>query len=392
MAIEFPDLDPRDEDQVVADVIDDLPAELSDRNRAVPEIKMIEAVGAFYAAVLFFLNQWTDRLQLAVLNLLGIEQRQAEQATATLTFTRTTSVGALVVPAGTLVKDGIDFDAVKFTTDADLLIQDGNLTGDVSATAVEAALAGNVNAGTLVFLDQPVGGIASVTNAAGASGGLDIEPVAAVIARAPLAVRSLERAITAEDFVFHALNVNGVSRAQAVGSGGNVAVYILATDLNEVPNATLQTDVRTDLLARTTPGVGVTVVQPSLRFVAFPDIELRLDDGAALSDVLTAVVERLGQVITAVDIFAADGYTVEHPAWEYGERLYANELVAALDQVEGVRRVGSITYEYSDDYGSSYTAPAVLTEQAAGFNGLDSDLLGLFQFDATRPLNITVLT
>ena len=171
MAIAFPELDPRDEETVVADVIDALPAELSDRNPWTPEVKLIEGVGAFYGGVLFYLNQWTERLQLATLNLLGITPRAAANAAVTVEFTKDVAGGALTVPAGTVVKTGVGVDAVKFATDVALLIADGTLSASVAATAVEAGAAGNVALGTLTRLDQPITGIASVNNPAAASGG-----------------------------------------------------------------------------------------------------------------------------------------------------------------------------------------------------------------------------
>ena len=379
MALTLPDLDSRDEDEVVADVIADLPAEISDRNRSNPEIKLIEACGAIYGALLVQMNKWTTKLSTYVLNVLGIEQEQATKATVSLEFTA--DAGGATVPAGTVVKTGLDADAVKFETDAELVLG-VSATDSVAATALTAGSTGNVKAATLTKLDKPVSGVVSVTNPAAASGGQDAETIAAMEARAPLAIRALERAITDEDFAYHAARVDGVERAVAFGDGsGAVTVHCLATDLNETPSAALKSSVKTDLESRTLPGVVATAHQPALRLVRLTQVEVELEDGASGSEVASAITTAMQQFVTATAIYDTDGVTILHAAWKYGRTLYVNDLIALLDNLDGVERVGTITGEYSDNYGGAWSGPAAISTIAAGADGLANSNYGLLHYD-----------
>lgn len=379
MAIELPDLDLRDEDEVVADVIDALPVEISDRNRSNPEIKLIEACGAFYGATLVQLNKWTKKLSAYVLTVLGIEQELATSSSVDLEFTA--DVAGATIPAGTIVKTGLDADAVKFSTDAALVLG-ASATDTVASTAVDEGADGNVAADTLIYLDQPVAGVVSVTNPLSASGGQDDETIAAMEARAPLAIRALERAITDEDFAYHAARIDGIERAIAFGDGsGSVVVHILATDLNEAPSSTLTDGVKTDLEGRTLPGVVVTSHQPALRQVRLTEVEVALSSGASSSTVAGLMTEAMGEEVTAVDLFDTDGVTILHDAWDWGRTLYVNDLIALLDGVDGVDRVGTITGEYSDDYGATWSGPVAVTSIAAGADGFANSNYGLLHYD-----------
>lgn len=378
MPIELPDLDLRNEEELVAEVIDALPAELSDRNRSNPEVKLIEGIGAFYGALLYQLNQVPERLQIALVNLLGIEREQPTHATVTLGFTATTTV---TVPAGTRVKTGTDSSAVFFATDAELIITSPATTGLVSATAEDAGSAGNVAAGTLVRLHEPIGGVSAVTNPAAASGGQDLEALDAVFARVPLGVRALERAINDEDFAYHAERIDGVSRAIAFAHNGAVTIHILAEDLNASDASALRTAVQSDLLTRTLPSVVVTVAQPAIRLVQITDIEVKLASGATTLTVENAARVALGNFITARPIVASDNSTIQHEAWPWGESIWRNDLIALLNDVDGVVRIGRVWGRYSDDYGLSWSTSEEINEIPAAANGLPNTNFGLLNYD-----------
>lgn len=383
MAYDLPDLDPRDEDTVVTAVISDLPSEITDRNRSTPEVKLIEACGAFYGALTRQLNQVTEKITISVLNLLGIEQEPATSATVTLTFTTESGAAATTVPAGTIAKTGTGLDAIEFATDAAIIVTGTGGSTAVSATAVDIGADGNVSAGTIVYLDEPIAGIASVTNGAAAAGGQDQEALASMEARAPLAVRSLERAINDEDFATHAAGVAGIERAVAFGEVGAVTVHVLATDLNKTPSSVLRDAVKADAETRTIPGVVVVANQPQIRLVKLTQVEVKLSSGAASADVATAVAGAMAEMVTATAVYDSDGSTVLHDAWAWGEDLYLNEVVALIDRLGGVSRVGAITASYSDDYGGSWSAPAALTLIEAAAGGVVNDDYGMLHYDDT---------
>lgn len=349
MPIAIPDLDPRDEDEVVASVIDSLPAELSDRNAATFEVKLIEGIGAFYGLILGLLGQVLYKLQLDMLNLLGIEQEAATKASVTLRFTAT-AAGA-TVPAGTVVKTGPAIDDVSFVTDSALVVAPSS-TGDVQATAVLAGIAGNVAAGLLTELDEPIAGVDSVTNPTSASGGQDLESLDDMIDRAALENRQQDRIVTAEDFELEATNVAGVLRAVHTNSGaGSVQnVHLLIDDYNErfagdEANATdqaIRDEVESSITAKIQPGVIVTALQhvPRLFVITKIDAELR---------------PNYNEVSAAALAQSALAAYLDAGAWTYGAKVYRNELIVIADGSGGIERVDEIYVDYSDDFGATWT-------------------------------------
>lgn len=386
-AITPPDLDPRDEDTLTAEVIDQLPAELSDRNAAAFVVAVIEACGAYYAALVYLLNAVSAKLQLQLLAFLGLSLTDPTAAAVILSFTAT-GAGA-TVPAGTIVKTGTGTDAIKFATDAELVLAP-SATDTVTATATTTGTATNVGANTLQTLDAPVSGVDSVTNPASASGGADLETTASLIERAPLVIRSSDRAITDEDFELHATNNASVIRAKATGDGsGSVAVALIVDDLNErftddwtnATDAAIRAAVELDLEARTIPGVVVTATQYAPRLFVLSEVEVELAAGYTAATVKANIVATMAAMVSAEDILAADG-TIATAAWDWGATFYVNEAIAAIDGTAGVKRVGTIKAQQSDDFGTTFSTEAVLTTIAAGRDGNDDAALGMLHWGA----------
>lgn len=402
MPIEIPSLDPRDEDQVVADVIDALPAELSDRNRSSPVVALIEGLGAFYGALLYQMDQIPERLERVIIKLLGLEPEAALAASVTLTFTTGAGAGDTLVPAGTEVKTGTDVDAIVFVTDVGITVTGSGNSGTVTATATTLGAATNVGAGALTSLGAPIPGVASVTNAASATGGQDEETFASLKARTPLAQRVRDRVVTAEDAAAEAVAVPGVTRARAqattfldgssveLGDGGMVVGILKTDDLNETPDATLRALVETTLEGKAMAGATFTIHQQPVRLFNITDVEAVLEEGAVNATVRAAMLEALASYVTALPIFDADGVTVLQEGWPWGESLFLNEIISLLDQVPGVKRIGNIVAEASDDYGASWFA-ASLTDLRPGVSGDLTDAFGLFDWGGDHP-NATALT
>ena len=372
--IPYPVLDPRDEDQIVADVLAALPTEFSDRNPSSPVVKVVEAVGAFYGLLSYRLNTIPMRLQLALLNLIGVEPAPASAATVTLTFTSAVgTIAPIVVPAGTIARTGFDVFALEFETTIAVSVPQNGGTATVEARAL--TLGANTNAGSaaITLLSQPIAGIASVTNVSAASGGQDAETVEATIARAPATLRAAgDRAITAADIELLSAAVPGVIRARTLAAtyindtfdllagAGAVVVGILAADLNASPSSALTEDVRDYLLARTTPGALIVPYQHPVRLLWVSTVELALETGVTALFIAPAVEAALAAYLDAA-------------TWDWGAPLFENDLVVQLARVSGVRRVGVITVRTSDDYGATWVAPVPLVSVAPGL-ALPADL------------------
>ena len=105
----------------------------------------------------------------ALVMLNGIERREAEESSVTLSCT--TNAAGATIPAGSLVSDPLIGE--QFATDA-IAVIGPSTSANVSATAVNAGPISAV-AGTLTQIDTPIYGWESVTNPAGATEGQDEE-------------------------------------------------------------------------------------------------------------------------------------------------------------------------------------------------------------------------
>lgn len=399
MAIDMPSLDPRDEETLVAEVIDALPVEITDRSRSAPEVVLVEALGAYYGALLYQLNQWPTKLRVALLNLLGFAPQVATAASVTLTLVA--NAGGATIPAGTIVKTGAGLDAIRFATDAELVLAP-SATGTVTATCTTTGTSGNVNAGTLTRLDQPIAGLVSVTNLTAAAGGQAEESLTELESRVPALIRTGGgRVLTSEDLEQAALEIAGVARAIAFGDRGTMTAHILLDDLNEAyfddpdntSNAATRDALRDAAEAATIPGIAIAVNQPTLRLVHLRRVEVRLRSGYASGSVAAAIKAAFEAYVTALDIYAADGVTLVSEAWPWGESLYASELVALFNGVAGVARIERIWVSTSEDYGSTWSAETLLSEVEAWAGAGPNALYGLLNagVDGANPLTLDLL-
>jgi uncharacterized phage protein gp47/JayE len=164
----------------------------------------------------------------------GITRRPAAQATGMVTFTGTPGT---LIPSGTQVSTASTdtIPAVVFATTVDATITASG-TVDVPVQAVEGGANGNVPAGSIVFLAQPLAGVTTVTNAAATSGGLDQESDAELLARYLTKVRNPSAGGNKADYINWALEVPGVGGVSVVpvrDGPGTVSIAII--DTNKAP-------------------------------------------------------------------------------------------------------------------------------------------------------------
>lgn len=161
----------------------------------------------------------------------GITRRPAVKASGQATFTGTAGT---VIPAGTQVSTASSgaAPAVFFATTSEATIgAEGTVTVDIEA--MEAGVSGNVAAGTITLLAQPVSGVTSVTNPAATTGGLDEEDDASLLARYLQRVQSPSAGGNKADYVNWAMEVAGVGGVSVVpvrDGPGTVSIAIINTN------------------------------------------------------------------------------------------------------------------------------------------------------------------
>ncbi|MEO8075543.1 MAG: putative baseplate assembly protein, partial [Acidobacteriota bacterium] len=222
--------------------------------------------------------------------------------------------------------------------------------------------AGNVAAGTLMVLKDPVAGV-QVTNLAPATGGRDAETVDNALIRGPRELHSLERAVTARDFELLALqSTGGVARSKAFtrstlwahASPGAVEVVLVpdvpaparfggrvsAATMAQYETEEVRTRIGDALDERRPLGTACLVtwaryktVSARARVVAHPQ-----EDHAALS---RRVLDRLYRTISPLPSAEAGG-------WRFGQALRTSHIYDVALSEPGVSYVDRVELTADD--------------------------------------------
>jgi hypothetical protein len=204
---------------------------------------------------------------------------------------------------------------------------------------------GNVGAGAIAHVASATPGIVGVRNPLPASGGVDPEAVEAVRRFAPVAFRTQERAVTADDYARMAERHERVRRAAGsfrwTGSWRTAFVTVdpLVGD-DAVEEEDLGAAVTRRLERYRMAGVDIRVDTP--RYVPLKialAVCARRDYFRA--DVKRALIERFGSTVLP------DGRRgLFHPdEFSFGQPLYSSRLYAAASEIDGVETVEVTTFE-----------------------------------------------
>jgi len=270
-----------------------------------------------------------------VVSLVSITRNPAVKATGQVTFTG--SNGAFI-PAGSKVETST---GIQFETDADATISGS--TVDVDVTAVVAGVEGNVAAGTITILSQPIVGVSSVTNASSMTGGADAESDVELRQRAKTAldvagkgtVAAIEGAVRA---------VEGVS---SVSSSENTSAHTLTLTVSGTFNSQ---DVQ-DAIDNTRPaGILVTFISPYL-LDFYVDISVVKESNPPATiddDIKNAIVTYI---------------TTERGV---GKDIIYNGIIDAVMDVQGVADVSVLRFEPSS-LGSYDVDSSTFTDGAVAY-------------------------
>ncbi len=223
-----------------------------------------------------------------------------------------------------------------------------NPTANVVARQYRAGggSAGNVGPGSINQLQSFVPSIDSATNYDPATGGTDEESVADAKLRASLALKSNDRAVTAEDFEYLATQAPGanVSRALALplyhpnfpnGQIPGVVTVIVVPDSlapNPMPNRTTLQAVCAYLNSHRLLTSEIYVVGPVYRKTRI-DVQLIVNPGFDLAQVKNTV-------LAALDTFfdplrgGSDG-----TGWPFGGTIYYSDVYRIIFTTDGVQRI-----------------------------------------------------
>lgn len=204
---------------------------------------------------------------------------------------------------------------------------------------VGGGVAGNVGTGQITVISnapqlQLLG--AKVVNRAPASGGAERESIEQAIKFAPLSFSSMQRAVTADDYVALARLFPGVSKARAEARGwNNIYLFIAPTGSGEPPSDIL----RRDLLAYFEDKRMLTT-------------SIQIEGPKYVSINVTADVEAL-PYFRNLDVSAAAEGAVralfDFERVDFRQTLYLSKIYEALEGLDGVKSVFVFTFQRAGD-------------------------------------------
>lgn len=233
---------------------------------------------------------------------------------------------------------------------------------------------GNVGAGTLTVLKSSIPYVATVINNTAAAGGLDPESVDAARFRAPLAIRTRDRAITAADFEFLALEADRrVARARCIQvrtdstassvPPGTVELLIVplvpadhARTIESLqPPPELLESVREYLDERRILGTQLVVDGPAYVGVSV-EASILVQRHRNGDEVRANVAARIREYLDPL-LGGPDG-----TGWPFGRDLYLSEMQSVVQSVAGVEYAQDVTlYQVDIQTGQSRAAGQKIT-------------------------------
>lgn len=193
---------------------------------------------------------------------------------------------------------------------------------------------GNVGAGSISVVAAPLPFVQSSNNPVAANGGADPEDVNTAKRLAPVAVRTLDRAVTVQDFQELALSYPGIDKANArrIRKDGRPVIDLVVATTNGLPlNSVLRDSLVAFLQDRSTPDNLVLVrdynpvpIRLAIEVHILPNF-LRVETGVRVQKALSMALADDG----GMAYFNFDRR-------DLGEDLYLSDVYALVEAVEGV--------------------------------------------------------
>ena len=212
---------------------------------------------------------------------------------------------------------------------------------------------GNVNAGTLTALTRSIAYVDKVNNPMPAAGGADAETIEQAKTRAPMEIKSRDRAVTAEDFETLARRAStGIERAKCLASGhhdGHVQLVIVPRSDEKNLDLTRRLTPAPELLRlvqnyideRRLVATVLEVVKPSYVEISVKVTLVRRTVGQT-DRVRKEIEERLRRFLHPL-VGGRDG-----KGWQFGRSVYKSDLARIVEDIPGVEMIDSITL-YDED-------------------------------------------
>lgn len=206
---------------------------------------------------------------------------------------------------------------------------------------------GNVSSGALCILKQTITFVDGVTNIFPAEGGSDLESIDEVKKRGPFVLKSRERAVTAEDFEWLAIqSSNSVARAKCIPSSqreGEVTLLIVpkvsegsASFFEKpIPSTELLRRVKRFINERKLLTVIVNVTRPKFKEI-FLKVEIILLSSQGSDRIKKEIKDRLKLFLHPLKGWKAG------EGWPFGGGVYKVDLYQVVEEIEGIDFIDKI--------------------------------------------------
>nr|WP_319372445.1 baseplate J/gp47 family protein [uncultured Methanobacterium sp.] len=271
------------------------------------------------------------------LDLLGVMfncyRKRAVKAPGHVTFT-TPAIKSynITVPKGTLVKTG-GIDGVYFVTTEDVVLTASTLTVTAAIEAVVAGVNGNVNAGTIDELPNPIDDL-SVTNSSATTGGSDEEDDETFRTRILEAGKSGQVGTEAW-FKSMAESITGVHDAKVIsnpdGEDYNVKVLVNGIDTptpTTVINAVLALLTSED---NKVAGLKITVDKPNYISTSVT-ASITLVDGYSWSTVQANLISNINCIFNG----GTTTYGITYSGMNIDDELIRTQIMQVINNTDGV--------------------------------------------------------
>lgn len=313
------------------------------------EVVILEETAGITEEQVYTLNQLTGGMAEVLLRLFNQTRDVGAPPTADVTFTLADDTGH-TIPAGTTVRLnlGDNVDPVDLTTDANLVIPDGDTTGTIAASGADATLEANgLPVGTSLELLDAITYVDSVELATDVSGGRLPEDGAAFLDRTiPLLSRLTSTLVRPVDVEAYVATIAGVLRVKALdlynpddpdshpgASPGFVTVAVTGSAGGNLTSGAKAT-IAADLINRMHAGLTINVVDAD---VTTTDVAIRVLRYAAADS-----TEVEANVVAAIAAY------LNPDTWPWSDTVRVNELIAAADNAVGVDTVLEVTTPSGD--------------------------------------------
>lgn len=311
------------------------------------EVVLIEALALEVAELVYAINRVPAAVATILLRLFDVERSEGTPPVAEATFTLSDNAGH-TVPAGTIVRLdlGGELGPVTFTTDVDLVVAPGNVSGDVAITGTTNTDEANATAiGTPLDLVSSVFFVDAVELAAVVSSGTNPEDATAFLDRGIARLARLTTTLVLpEHFTAAALEEVDVARATTIdlydGTGtpagtdaGHVTTAVVG-DAGALLSGGRKTEIEATLEALASADLDVHVIDPT---ITAQDVDVTVMRLAGYTD---------GEVEQNISD-ALEAY-LSPDTWEWAGTIRRNELIALIDAAAGVDYVEALADPAAD--------------------------------------------